>query len=127
MMAMDIRDLMLDGCMCPCGCGELALHEMVGDDTADAILELEAWADWWMDPVRDCPFPPGRSLYRPSNLSSLAFSAFDAAYLRFYFYRYTSVVDDTIAESFFNEYGHPRTLALPFLEAAAMLRDGWRP
>lgn len=107
----DALALMMDGAVVPIGRytyknvywlemlgTESALHYRSREwpDVAEAILELEAWADWWhIGDNDDRPFLSGY------KLSSLAAKA----------HRHAS------------RYASDEIL----LEAAALLRDGWRP
>ena len=97
----DAHELMLDGCMCPCGCGEREHLAMLNDGVAEAIETLEAWAQWWLD---------SDLLLWPSACDGLALEALREGHRR----RCRNGSADAI-----QGWAH--------LEAAAILRDGWRP
>ena len=116
----DIDEIMLDGCVCPCGCGErgyrvleLGQHvtDMAADGVAEAIKELEAWADWWI--ANDAPYP--------SATGKLADAALKEEFSRRWIRRVAIGIS----------WNDPGTnipwQAIYHLEAAAILRDGWRP
>lgn len=107
----DADRIMLDGCTWQLdACGGSSERERMSDAVAEAIEQLEAWADWRI---------AGDDTKPPVALSDLADKALEEEFRRF--------CSDRIRRRPRRAWDGIPDMAIRYLKAAAILRDGWRP